>query len=858
MKKNNQMEIKLLTITSIQLLIIVLNFITLIETINTPFKLNQQYYYQQDEHFKKAQLQRHSKQQQQQLNIEPEAQQLVDQQHEEQQFYLNGQSTTESIENLIEQQQLRERQIVLIQERQRQQQEQLQQLGVHLVCDTHLCSSSTGVFGGFGGGNGGGGGRNGGSSESSEDYVDTKNDLNNNVNVNAPNQRFRSALTGSSSSETSLALEVKQCSCNQSCTKYGDCCLDSVSSKVSLDKKFHGGFKSDSPWRHWQCTTLRILTHSIHILTIGGCSRFWPRKPGDSIQEKCEEVGSGLVDEDPFLSVPIYSLRTKQNYRNLYCAVCNYDAAYASTWETFTMCVKNDSQGRCSKSFVYFEKPQGVDLHECYPSDYDSCPNSLSIMSEEVIKCGLYYAPVKLATGLTAKNEWCASCNNVTIVGSVCPETRPTYERPPINLHGSGRHFSLPVILDIDFTTGGLIVGTQERCPPNNVYDPWKRACRVVTCDRDSQLEGDQCVPNSDVHTDGTSLTFHVCPKISFNPEEYVIYSNGTVYITSRDKQIEPGHYRIDISTQKLSICAHSHVILIGKFSSTHDYLSNIGTSISIISLCIKIVLFFCVPQPRRTANIVILFLCISLLLAQSLFLFGITLTSNPLFCSIIGIGIHYLYLASFFWMNVLSYDIFCTFSMDLRLVPQGKISSSRQIICYSFYGMFTPLLVILASTLTDQFARSSIFAPNYGHEICWVSNRLALLVFFAMPVAILLIINAGIFFAFTATRINKISKIGKLARENVAIRRKTFIIYTKLFLIMGLTWIFGFIAAYAKNSFLWSLFIVFNSLQGFYILIAFTDIKWGNLRNLINCPLHRKTTSSSSIATATTISTEQ
>lgn len=114
------------------------------------------------------------------------------------------------------------------------------------------------------------------------------------------------------------------------------------------------------------------------------------------------------------------------------------------------------------------------------------------------------------------------------------------------------------------------------------------------------------------------------------------------------------------------------------------------------------------------------------------------------------------------------------------------------------------------------------------------------------------------VFFAFTATRINKISKIGKLARENVAIRRKTFIIYTKLFLIMGLTWIFGFIAAYAKNSFLWSLFIVFNSLQGFYILIAFTDIKWGNLRNLINCPLHRKTTSSSSIATATTISTEQ
>uniref|UniRef100_T1KIM2 G-protein coupled receptors family 2 profile 2 domain-containing protein n=1 Tax=Tetranychus urticae TaxID=32264 RepID=T1KIM2_TETUR len=750
MEKKNILTIH---IESFFLLTILVN-LTSVSPISPPLQLNIQ---PQNERTQRLSLQRgfHQQQQHQQIRHDKQQQNGNEYQQEltktsnkrQQQF-----KSSESTKELIEQQEIRERQILLIQEKQRQQKEQLQRLGVNLVCDTHLCSANT------------------------EDYGDD-NDLNNNV--------------GDNSLQADEPTETKQCSCEPACTKYGDCCLDSEYSKTTLDSKNHGIGKIDGPWRHWQCTTLRLFSHSIHILTISGCSRFWPRKPGDSIQEKCEGTG----DADPFLSVPIYSPRSKHNYRNLYCAVCNYDATYAQTWETFTMCVKNDSLGRCSKSFVYFEKPKGVDLHECYPTDYDYCPRTVNsnIGTEDMIKCGLYYAPVKLADGFTAKNEWCAACNNVTIIGSVCPETRPHYERPPVTIN-SGRHFSLPVILDIDFTAGGLIVGTQERCPPNHVYDPWKRACRVVTCDPDAQLEGDRCVPTADYHS-GTTSAFQVCPKISFNPEEYIIFPNGTAYIASRDKKIEPGHYRIDVASLKLSICAHSHVILIGKFSRTHDFLSNIGISISIVSLLAKIILFFCLPGPRRTANIVILFLCISLLLAQSLFLFGINLTSNPLCCQIIGISIHYLFLATFFWMNVLSYDIFCTFSME-RLVPQVKISSTRQIISYSFYGWFTPFIVILISTIVDQYAKSSIFAPNYGHKMCWVSNRLALLVFFAAPVAILLITNS-VFFAFTATRINKISKIGKLARENVAIRRKTFIIYTKLFLIMGLTWIFGFVAAY-------------------------------------------------------------
>jgi hypothetical protein len=41
----------------------------------------------------------------------------------------------------------------------------------------------------------------------------------------------------------------------------------------------------------------------------------------------------------------------------------------------------------------------------------------------------------------------------------------------------------------------------------------------------------------------------------------------------------------------------------------------------------------------------------------------------------------------------------------------------------------------------------------------------------------------------------------------------------------MGLTWIFGFIAAFARVQFLWYPFIVFNGLQGAFIFVMF-DMK--------------------------------
>ena len=58
---------------------------------------------------------------------------------------------------------------------------------------------------------------------------------------------------------------------------------------------------------------------------------------------------------------------------------------------------------------------------------------------------------------------------------------------------------------------------------------------------------------------------------------------------------------------------------------------------------------------------------------------------------------------------------------------------------------------------------------------------------------------------------------------------------------LLGFTWIFGFMAAFADVAALWYVFIIFNSLQGVYIFIAFMCNKrvfklWSNACSGASC----------------------
>ena len=111
-------------------------------------------------------------------------------------------------------------------------------------------------------------------------------------------------------------------------------------------------------------------------------------------------------------------------------------------------------------------------------------------------------------------------------------------------------------------------------------------------------------------------------------------------------------------------------------------------------------------------------------------------------------------------------------------------------------------------------------FRPGFGRKNCWFSHRYALLVFFALPLALVMVLNIT-FFSSSAHMIFSTTSTTRFTSSSGT--QRDFRLYIRLALVMGLTWTVGLIAGYLNVEGLWYTFIALNTLQGLFIFLAFT-----------------------------------
>ncbi|XP_048248951.1 G-protein coupled receptor Mth2-like [Haliotis rufescens] len=235
-------------------------------------------------------------------------------------------------------------------------------------------------------------------------------------------------------------------------------------------------------------------------------------------------------------------------------------------------------------------------------------------------------------------------------------------------------------------------------------------------------------------------------------------------------------------------------------------------------ALLVTIVIYATFRGFRNIPGLNILFLSVALFTAQLLMLIAPSTEKEPIVCKIFAIGMHYFFLAAFLWMNVIAIDAWSTFSRKLIRVKEPR-QKNRQFLMYSMYAWMSPLVPIVSALTLDYVDPASVFSPGYGLGICWITRKLSLLIFFAAPLAMVVVLNT-IFFICTSTTICsvKISSARTLGPE----QRNEFLIYVKLFIVMGLTWGFGFLSAFVPHPVTTYLYIVTNTLQGLFIGISF------------------------------------
>ncbi|KAK3105222.1 hypothetical protein FSP39_020107 [Pinctada imbricata] len=286
----------------------------------------------------------------------------------------------------------------------------------------------------------------------------------------------------------------------------------------------------------------------------------------------------------------------------------------------------------------------------------------------------------------------------------------------------------------------------------------------------------------------------------------------------------------------------------------------------------------------------------------------GLIRPESKWICQLYGVLLHYLFLAAFFWMNVMSFDVFKTFANKCILTRVRGVK--KYFPRYALYAWGSPAVIVAccciidfthifenirigygASSLHDDLNTtsndntSSEIVPVYSGKSlgCWIKEPVAALVAFGLPILLILSSNA-VMFTKTIICIRKTSKMVKLKTRrssrsslNHMTGRDDVILYVRMSTMMGFTWTLGLassiVSAFAGTPTevvciilhtLGILFVAFNCSQGLFIFFAFVfnkrvggfykdffkELKRKNSENQIP-----STRSSSTLSTAVSIS---
>nr|XP_061806801.1 adhesion G-protein coupled receptor F1-like [Nerophis lumbriciformis] len=253
------------------------------------------------------------------------------------------------------------------------------------------------------------------------------------------------------------------------------------------------------------------------------------------------------------------------------------------------------------------------------------------------------------------------------------------------------------------------------------------------------------------------------------------------------------------------------------------DFITYIGVGISILSLiiclCIEAAIWRKVikSSTAHLRHICIVNIALSLLIANIWFIVGAGVSagnrSNARTCTAVTFFIHLFYLALFFWM--LNYGLLLFYYTVFVFGSLSKITLLAVGFCVG-YG--APLII---TTITI-----AVTAPvnEYIQEtaVCWLNwNRSRALLAFVVPALLIVFINVIILIVVIAKLLRSRGRASTVVGDEknvIADLARTVALLTPFF---GITWSLGVGTLLDPDNLgLHATFALFNSLQGFFILV--------------------------------------
>ena len=306
------------------------------------------------------------------------------------------------------------------------------------------------------------------------------------------------------------------------------------------------------------------------------------------------------------------------------------------------------------------------------------------------------------------------------------------------------------------------------------------------------------------------------CEMIELNLEDFDVKRNKSgVYFQELNLFLSNKDF-IESNQSNIRVCARDYMpyaehVDQDSTPSFINMLSIVCLCLSVVSLIVTLVVYGLLTEMRTQPGLNNMFLSISLLAAFIGLFFGGIQSIKGVWCSIIGLLVHFLWLNSVFWLNVCCYHMFRTFG-TMRVPVAKKTSWLYHVFCLVSSTVLVNINIIWSLTASD----GKIIGYGKHSSVCYIFYPYLIGYTMTLPVGIVVASNIIMY----ATVIYKIRKDS--FRSSCQTSRRHFSIYIKLSTVTGVSWLSYIPAIMLRNKVSDAIVSVLVACQGVYIMLAF------------------------------------
>ncbi|CAH0728339.1 unnamed protein product, partial [Brenthis ino] len=237
---------------------------------------------------------------------------------------------------------------------------------------------------------------------------------------------------------------------------------------------------------------------------------------------------------------------------------------------------------------------------------------------------------------------------------------------------------------------------------------------------------------------------------------------------------------------------------------------------VSVIFLTLTALVYSALPKLRDLQGKSLVSFCASLAIGMAfLSILKLMEYENMDLCAVRGFLVYLFLIASFFWTNAISIQI-------LLSIRRASIADYRwkPFLWYALYSWGIPILLTVCMVIVNYHPGRHP-KPGIGLNTCWFYDKHQQWYYMYSVMTILILANICIFVYLS---INLCCHT--FASSHIKALRYKFVMTVRMFIIMGLPWIFEMISSVTKPHIIWVLFDIFNTLQGPLIFLLLVVLR--------------------------------